>query len=932
MKAKSKVKDIKKASADPPMKAENPMECWSADLIGPFGKVIDGKRYNLSTPEGHIYCLMIVDNATRYCMADLLHKKSDATAAVIKHIRLKQNQLGIKLKRFHCDGGGEFNNKVLQDFFTEEGIELTTTVSDTSEHNGIIERMNRKHETNARCFMIQSGSPRELWGYAMQLSVLLHNHSVLKTIGNQIPIVLFHGNKPLRSISAFKLSELKVFGCDCIVHIPDKDRGKFDDRGADGIYLGYSRIKNAHRIFMLDTLKVQYERSVTFKEYSFRNLKESAKEIVKLSERLVGVSAPEDREWEVLRLCNERIVRGKREYYVQWKGFENPTWESAEKLLQDCPDIVANYLKEKNESSVSKSLQCNPHTRPRGGGVKVPHPPHATNSAHGLYIAALVIDQPMWEYACLSVIDYPIPNSYKDVLTHTHREKWEDAMTKELCSIEDNHTWEPAILPNGRKALSTRWVFTVKHNDQNEIQRWKARLVVKGYLQRYGIDYDETFAPTVHMKTIKYMMAMAAESDMEIMQIDFDTAFLHAALDEEIYIKMPKGYQCPPGFNALRLLKSLYGLKQAPREWYLSLTKALNALGYHASHLDECLFMKEVDGNRMYATVYVDDLLIFYPKSLTDVWESDKSKLSSAFKIKDIGECNWILNMRVFRDKKRRMITLSQDNYVDLLLADFPPPTDRMVKSPYKFRDLTVVKPGMDDTPLDSKEHSDYRSIVGQLLYLSIITRVDIAHVVGILTRFVNAPKRYHMEAVMRVLQYLYHFRSSNLTLRGNTQRASKDTRLPYNLNVWTDSDWADEAGDRKSISAYIVTLNNCPIVWKSIKQQTIALSSTEAEVYAITEGCREAVFLTQWLKHYFGVEQTIIVKGDNEGSHKYADHATNHERTKHYDLKSMFCRDLFRGGTLSLQKVPSEDNLADILTKAQTPARFSQLRQKVLI
>jgi hypothetical protein len=890
--ANSKRKNIKKSTANPPMMAIHPMDVWSADLIGPFTKVLpNGERVRLSTPGGHSYCVLITDHASRYCMAELLHKKSDATEVVIKFIRQKQTLLGKKLKRFHCDGGGEFNNKRFESFLSEEGIELTNTCADTSEHNGISESMNQKMEIISRSFIIQSKGPTELWGYAILHAVTLHNHSAVKVLNNKNPIVVFHESNvdDIKSFSAFQFKELKLFGCDAFVNIPESRRGKFDSRAADGIYIGYSRRYNAHRILMCNTLTERMERNVTFREKSFENVQRVYSDLEKRSERLLGGVSTDETQWEVERLVNDTKLHGKVNYLVKWKGFQHPTWQSEKTLMEDCPDIVNSYKTEKQSVT--------------------------TQSAN------------------VSVIDYPIPITYKDAMSHPDREKWIEAMGKEFQSLHDNNTWEPSDLPKGRKPLSTRWVYTVKHDEHNEIQRWKARLVVKGFMQREGIDFNETFAPTVGIKTIKYMFAMAAELDLEIMQIDFDTAFLYASLDEEIYIKHPHGYTAPPGCNtlpALRLLKSLYGLKQAPREWYSTVRKALEELGYSISPLDECLIMKILpDGRRIYITVYVDDLLIFYPKSVESVWNTDKGKLVSQFKIKDIGQCEWILNMRVTRDRQAGTIVLSQENYIDLLLSDYPPSSDRLVMSPYKWKDMTIESEGMDDTPLNAKDHSQYRSIVGQLLWISVVTRPDLSHVVGLLSRYVSAPKQYHLDAADRVLQYLSHHRSECLIFRRNTQWKTIEKFLDF--AVWTDSDFADGRCDRKSITGYIVTLNDCPITWKSKKQSTTALSAGEAECYALTEGIREALFLKQWLEHYFDIKQSIVVNGDNTGSHHFADHPTDHEKTKHYDVKSLFNREHVKNKTVLLSHVPSMENIADIFTKSTTPKRFQYLKVKLL-
>jgi hypothetical protein len=366
----------------------------------------------------------------------------------------------------------------------------------------------------------------------------------------------------------------------------------------------------------------------------------------------------------------------------------------------------------------------------------------------------------------------------------------------------------------------------------------------------------------------------------------------------------------------------------------MALKAGLNALGYFSSPLDDCLFMKTSGGKRIYATIYVDDLLIFFPKVLTSIWEADKKRLTTEFnfKIKDIGECQWILNMTLIRNRKARTILLSQRSYVDQVLSKHPPTSDRLVASPYRFKDATVCEEGMDGTPLNAEDHSKFRSIIGELIYLSTITRMDILHAVKTLASALHAPCVYHAQAADRILQYLYHHRDDCLIFKGNPQRSPNDVTATLDFKVYTDSDWADSKKDRHSISAWVSTLNNRPISFRCVKQTAVALSSTEAEVYALGEGGRECKFLQEWLRHYFAIDQVITLCGDNIGSHLYADHPTDHEKTKHYDVKIHFIREYIQGGVLKTHKVHTSVNLADLMTKNTKITRHEQLRKLTMV
>jgi hypothetical protein len=253
--------------------------------------------------------------------------------------------------------------------------------------------------------------------------------------------------------------------------------------------------------------------------------------------------------------------------------------------------------------------------------------------------------------------------------------------------------------------------------------------------------------------------------------------------------------------RVLRLKKALYGLKQAPREWWLQLHKLLVKLGYTSSPIDECLYMKTVNGKTMYLTVYVDDMLCIFPKELNSEWENDKKLISDQYKIKDMGDCEWILNMSVVRDRAARTITLSQQSYIELVLSGHSSLINplKTVSTPYLYHDITVCPDGVVDKELTTEEHAEYRSIVGELLYAATISRVDLAYIVSSLARYVNNPHNYHMAAAIRVLQYLVGREHYSLTF--SRENADDNINRNHHFVIYSDSNWGGDKEDRKSVS-----------------------------------------------------------------------------------------------------------------------------------
>ena len=250
------------------------------------------------------------------------------------------------------------------------------------------------------------------------------------------------------------------------------------------------------------------------------------------------------------------------------------------------------------------------------------------------------------------------------------------------------------------------------------------------------------------------MLQIVAEDDLELKHIDFDTAFLNGILNEpeDIYMEQPEGQEVgDPKLFVCKLIKSIYGLKQASRVWYKSVSKLLIELGWKPSLVDPCFFTKKSKtGNLMYMSLYVDDSGIAYKKCDEQEWLSDKEEIAKTYKIKDIGDMHWMLHMKITRDRKNKTITISQEAYIRSMIDKFKLTNAVSADNPELVKSLNV-----ESRLLNEEEHSTYRSLVGALLYAAIITRIDIAHAVGDLSRYLASPTEHHLHAARHVLKYL---------------------------------------------------------------------------------------------------------------------------------------------------------------------------------
>ena len=275
------------------------------------------------------------------------------------------------------------------------------------------------------------------------------------------------------------------------------------------------------------------------------------------------------------------------------------------------------------------------------------------------------------------------PGTYKEAVRSREKDRWIKAMQEELDSLLKNKTWVLVTRKVMQKLIGCKWIFKkkVEASDGDRI-RYKARLVAKGYNQREGIDYNEIFSPVVKHSSIRLLMAMVAKNDWELHQLDVKTTFLHGELEESIFMEQPEGFIKLGDEGKVCLLKrSIYGLKQSSRQWNLQFDQHMRKIGFESSKYDSCVYMKKRDGKSVaFLLLYVDDMLV----TGSDINEIEKVKydLKCRFEMKDLGEAKRILGIDIIRDRKKRVLWLSQQHYIDKLLKKFQMSESRIVSTP----------------------------------------------------------------------------------------------------------------------------------------------------------------------------------------------------------------------------------------------------------
>lgn len=463
-------------------------------------------------------------------------------------------------------------------------------------------------------------------------------------------------------------------------------------------------------------------------------------------------------------------------------------------------------------------------------------------------------------------------------------------------------------------------MFNIKRKKDGSIERYKSRLVAKGCSQRIGIDYTETCSPVVRYSSLRLIFALAVEYNLEIHQMDVAAAYLNGELKEDIFMEQPEIFVDQNNPNKVcKLKKALYGLKQAGREWNEKLDSVIRSIGFKRCHSDSCVYVMNDKNHINIVAVYVDDIILACSNEQT--LREIKHRVGSEFDVVDKGPVDYFLGMEVVRDKEKSCITISQRQFILNLLENFNMHHTRSCSTP--------LDPGQN-----FKKCSDcsgcvkvdarlYQSLIGSLMYLGIASRPDIVHSVTKLAQFNIDPHREHMNAAKHLLRYLNNTINFKLTFRKTGLR----------LKAYADADWASGSDDRRSFTGFAFFLAGAAITWESRKQQTVALSSTEAEYMALSSASKEAVYLRRFIQELGFpelVDAPTELNGDNLSALQLVKNPVYHSRTKHIDVRVHFIREIFGKHSIDLKYVPTNDMIADILTKNLNKSKHSDLSQKL--
>jgi hypothetical protein len=869
-------------------------EIIHADLVGP----IKPQTY----PAKNRYIICMLDDFSRYLQVFTIQSK-DMTPSCLdsgfREIQVRYPSAG-QFDRLRCDQGSEFTSRASQTVLDKYSVIYQLSETNVHEHNGTCERVNRTVQERIRALLFDSGFPSYMWGQVAHAVCWLYNRSPHSAIDFITPYEKFYAKMP-------NLEQIKLFGSRCEVFVEDLPKGaKAQSRTETQFLIGYTSTgysvynpKNGKtsevcslRIYQNEQYKKFFPNQYNNNELSFES------DLVDTSKGLTAGGG------EI-----ENTTSNIRENDVAGGGIEPQTTCSSIPVTQPSNNPVPKSSPNSGDKLVPEVIEINydwdDETSPADSVVKI-------NTCFLESFGSLYSNGSYGTYD--KELDYwtEIPISYSQALSPLYESVWKEAIEKERNALLKHKVWDIVPRKKGLQTVPVKWLFTLRADGKP-----KARLVAVGARDGESYTKDDTASPTPSAISLRWMFALAAKEGWSLDQLDISSAFLHGLIDREKYICLPPGFEGDPKEDACKLNKALYGLAISPLCWFTTLNTFLKSLGYKPSPREPCVYAKKNPTNLnkvVLILVFVDDILI--TGSDSEGIKNLISHLSERFEVQNLGFPTRFLGIQIEK-RENNSLFIHQEEYIEKVIKLLN--MSGCNKSRIPIHPIGNHKIETNESQLDVP----YKSAVGYLQYLAICTRLDISFAVGFLARVQANPQPIHWKLVKQVIGYL----------KGNPKfgilySCDKSETI---FDAYADADFAAELG-RKSTTGYVIRMFGCPIMWCSRLQKTISESTSEAELKAICEATHDILFVKYLTSELlYPIDDPIPVYEDNVGALRHCQLLAGPKRIKHLELKYFKVMEYVQERILNIFKVPSKDQLADVLTKPLLETAFTRVLAQLM-
>ena len=947
----------------------------ATDLCGPFETSIDGDKY----------AIVFHDSYSKYIVVYTIPDKTKETVlgAFKQFLSDHQDLLIHGVGTYWADNGGEFANSSMDAFCDEMCIKRAYSVPYCPPQNPYAERAWGTVLRPVRSAIAESGVDEKFWSFAIKQAA--HVHNILCDGNGSTPYDVVHGQ-------LFDYNKLHTMFSLCYYLLPEREReSKLSPRSLPAIYLGPDPNRHGHLVYVPGLQRVTTGYHVVFNEGRYYNKSADGSRHVTFDEpgssdgvpigrtrrryheerdhydpAMADTDTPPERQPDAptdmqdypgqspagdLRhgttdMWNENHCENSRCLYP--RGHDGPCSDQEvrqrfrpqpRRQYAECTTCDGCVFAE-DHCGICEDSDAKPLNFPQSlvesitdSDSVLDFDPMETLRVHVDGVSSEVLSVNPSDLG-----DIPCPKTYSDTQSSPLKQRWADSMLKEYNALIGNNTWElvsrndPRV--KGRKPTKSRWVYTIKYNRDGTVDRFKSRFVVCGYSQRHGIDYDRAFSATLRATTFRTLLSIAAGKKMRLAQFDVSNAFTQADMDDvDVFVEPPLGFEVWERVNGkkvsklLYLRRALYGTKQASRLWQDALRAFLVSpnVGFVNSTTDPCLY-RLVDGDsEIILGVYVDDIIVAYRGD--KLFDSFQQKFFKRFPGKQ-QKLSWFLGMGIDQHHDYS-IHVDHSQSIEKMAAKFIPgnTTTRECPTPDAFAKLDRAQNDVDRAKIS---HHPYASLVGALLYISVMSRPDIAFHTSILAKFLADPSPECWDAAVILMQYLHSTRKKRLYYSGKVEvpdgleKHRPDIERNHGFVAYSDSSWGNKYP--YPMFGYSVTLFGSLVSFSSKQLKTVAFSSCEAEYAAASYACKEVEFVRNICAD-MGVtlHGRLVLAVDNTACIDIAHDVGVSGRTKHFDRAIHYLRDLTQLRKVIPVYVNTHQQRADGYTKALDKSTYTR-------